>query len=70
MVSNTLVASAQVYCEWCFEDLYDRFPTCGAKEWNDEAEECMCDEGTWFDSKSKSCRHCSHNCVECSNKDT
>jgi hypothetical protein len=69
IVSNALVASAQGYCEWCFDDLYDRFPTCGARVWSEEEEECMCEEGTWFDPTLKTCRHCSHNCVECLSKE-
>ncbi|MEE4247711.1 MAG: hypothetical protein V2I33_20095 [Kangiellaceae bacterium] len=65
LVSNKFVRSAQGYCEWCFEELYDMYPTCGVKEWNDEVEECNCGLGQWYDAKNHKCRNCSHHCLEC-----
>jgi len=70
LVKNDLVMNAQGYCEWCFEDLYDKFPTCGAQEKHDEIEECMCEPGQWFDFKSKVCRHCSSHCADCDDNPT
>lgn len=65
LVTNTLIHNAQGYCEWCFEDLYDRYPTCRSTEWNDEQEICMCEPGQWFDTQTSQCRFCSHHCVQC-----